>query len=429
MSVIQAGRTELSGADWFLVSVEQMMRASGQGEHAGLTVLRLGPGFEIDALRSAAARLAEASPIAAARLRKPILGVPRWQWNGNAHANFPVSEERGTWENVGVELLNAMSESPVKFVVLPEADGRVTVLVRWRHSLLDGKGVELFLAEIARLADEKAEPSRENSWGPPAPRTQGWRAFAREAEKFKDHFYELSKLGIRSLGGTKAKAAEARFFVEEFSIEETARIAARAEQVTHGVFQMGWFLSATMRMHLAVLEQRGETAESFQSGCAVQQRKRGARHPIWQNQVSQLFFHMLPAELADHASAARRLNEQFGEQTRQRLDAAFAAMTRLFRRLPSRLYLRMLLRNSGGHITSFFFSHTGEFLPECKTFCGAAVEDGWHIPSVSQPPGTGVFFSQRGGKLAATISWREESISNEELELMRSKMREDLLGI
>lgn len=428
MPVNQAGRTELSGADWFLVSVEQMMRAAGQGEHAGLTVLRLGPGFEIDALRSAAARLAEASPIAAARLRKPILGVPRWQWNQAARADFPVSEGRGSWKIVGGELLNAPSEAAVKFVVLPETDGIATVLVRWRHGLLDGKGVELFLAEIARLSDEPTDPPRENSWGSPVRRTQGWRAFVREAEKFKDHFYELSKLGVRSLGGTKAQAVAARFLIEEFSIEESARIAARAEEVTHGVFQMGWFLSATMRMHLAVLEQRGETAESFQSGCAVQQRKRGARHPIWQNQVSQLFFHLLPAELADHASAARRLNEQFSEQTRQRLDAAFAAMTRLFRRLPSRLYLRMLLRNSGGHLTSFFFSHTGEFLPECKTFCGAPIEDGWHIPSVSQPPGTGVFFSQRGGKLAATISWREGSVTERELELMRTKLREDLLG-
>ena len=391
-------------------------------------MLRLGPGFEIDALRSAAARLAGASPIAAARLRKPILGVPRWQWGTETRAIFPVGEAHGTWKDSGDELLNAQSEAPVKFVVLPEADGRATVLVRWRHGLLDGKGVELFLAEIARLADEKAEPPRNNSCDSPAPRTKGWRAFLREAEKFKDHFYKLSKLGIRSLGGEKARAGAARFFVEEFSVEETVRIAARAESVTHGIFQTGWYLATAMRMHLAVLERRGETAESFQSGCAVQQRKRGARHPIWQNHVSQLFFHLLPAELADHASAARLLNEQFSEQTRQRLDTAFAAMTRLFRRLPARLYLRMLLRNSGGHLTSFFFSHTGEFLPECRTFCGATVEDGWHVPSVSQPPGTGVFFSQRGGKLAATISWREGSISREELELMRSKMREDLLG-
>lgn len=428
MPVTQAGRTELSGADWFLVSVEKMMRAAGQGEHAGITVLRLGPGFQIGVLRFAAARLADASPIAAARLRKPILGVPRWQWDSEARANFPVSEGRGTWGDAGGELLNAPCDAPVTFVVLPEADGRATVLMRWRHGLLDGKGAELFLAEIARLSDEKSDPSRENSWGLPAPRTQGWRSFLRDAEKFKDHFYALSKLGIRSLGGVKARAGAARFLVEEFSAEESARIAARAEGVTHGVFQMGWFLAATMRMHLAVLRRRGEAAESFQSGCAVQQRKRGSRHPIWQNQVSQLFFHMLPAELADHAGAARRLNEQFGEQTRQRLDAAFAAMTRLFRRLPARLYLRMLLRNSGGHLTSFFFSHTGEFLPECRTFCGAHVEDGWHIPSVSQPPGTGVFFSQRGGKLAATISWREGSVNDEELELMRTTMREDLLG-
>ena len=72
----------LSGADWFLATAERMMLAAGQGEHMGLTVLRLGPGLDLAALRSAAARLAAASPIAAARLlqahpRRAALGVAR----------------------------------------------------------------------------------------------------------------------------------------------------------------------------------------------------------------------------------------------------------------------------------------------------------------------------------------------------------------
>jgi len=67
-----------------------MMLAAGQGEHAGLTVLHLGPGFEMVTLRFAAARLAAASPIAAARLRKAILGVPRWQWRAQTRPSFPV---------------------------------------------------------------------------------------------------------------------------------------------------------------------------------------------------------------------------------------------------------------------------------------------------------------------------------------------------
>jgi hypothetical protein len=84
----------LSGADWFLATAERMMLAAGQGGHMGLTVLRLGPGLDLAALRSAAARLAAASPIAAARLPKAILGVPRWVWRAWTRAPlFP-------WRNI-----------------------------------------------------------------------------------------------------------------------------------------------------------------------------------------------------------------------------------------------------------------------------------------------------------------------------------------
>ncbi len=191
---------------------------------------------------------------------------------------------------------------------------------------------------------------------------------------------------------------------------------------------MCWFLAVAMRMHHTVLRQRGEDAESYQSSCAVQQRKRGARHPIWQNHVSQLFFRLLPAELADLGAAARALQEQFVAQTRQRLDLAFVTMSRLLRRMPAGFYLRMLRNNSHGHLTSFFFSHTGELLPECRTFCGAPIEHGWHVPSVCQPPGTGVFFSQRDARLTAVISWREGALRDGELETLRAQLRADLLG-
>ena len=183
-----------------------------------------------------------------------------------------------------------------------------------------------------------------------------------------------------------------------------------------------------MRMHHAVLCRRGEDAESFQSNCAVHVRKRGARHPIWQNHVSQLFFRLLPSELGDLAEAARNLQGQFVAQTRERLDVAFATASCFLRRMPAGLYLRMVRNGSHGIITSFFFSHTGAFLPECRTFCGAPIEHGWHVPSVCQPPGTGVFFSQRGARLTAVISWREGALRAGELEVLRAQLRADLLG-
>lgn len=405
------------------------MRAAGQGAHVGLTVMHTGPGFDLARFRSAVERLAAESPISKGRLTKAPLGVPRWDWDPAARAVFPIFVHDGEvdWEEIARRNIVESDGSPIRFDVVPRSWGH-TILFRWLHVLLDGKGAELLLAEIARLAADPSLSSKPHSWGHQTPKPKGWRAVLGEAERFKDHFYVLSKQGIRSLGGVVARAGAPRFHVDEFTVDETARITARAAEVSRGMFQIGWFLAATMRAHLRVLDARGETTDSFQSGCAVQERKRGARHPIWQNQVSQLFFCLRPAELADLATAAGLLQTQFTDMSRNRLEVAFAVMARLFRRLPAWFYLRMLRRNSGGHLTSFFFSHTGEFLPECAEFCGAPVEHGWHIPTVSQPPGTGIFFGQRGGKMTATFSWREGVLREGELELLHRSIREDLLG-
>lgn len=423
-------RTPLSGADAFLLAVERMMLAAGQGRHLGLTVLELGPGFDLARFRAAVQRVADASPLAAARLRHAFGCVPHWEWSAQTRAAFPVfSHPIGAERDAFCAArLNDANDDPVRFDVLPHADGTATLVMCWRHFLLDGRGAELLVAEIARLADDPAAAPRENSWGPAPTRAGGWRERLGEAENFKDHFYKNARVGIDSLSGAMPRAGAARFALERFSVEETGRLAERASAITRGLFSLAWFLAVTVRAHRAVFLRRGAEPESYQASCAVQERKRGARHPIWQNRVSQLFFCLRRDEAADLENAARSLHAQFTALSQARMPQAFATMTGLFRRLPTAWYLRFIRGNSGGHITSFFYSHTGQFLPECAECAGAPVRDGWHIPSVSAPPGTGVFFSERGGRLTATISWREGAVSDEEIALLRATLREDLLG-
>ncbi len=423
-------RTPLSGADAFLLAVERMMLASGQGRHLGLTVLELGPGFDAARFRSAVERIATASPLAAARLRHPLARVPHWVWSDETRATFPVTAhalgiDRDSFSETR---LNHAGDEPVRFDVLPRADGTTTLVMCWRHFLLDGRGAELLLAAVARLAADPAATALENSWGPPPTRAGGWRARLGEAENFKDHFYKNARVGIDSLSGPEPRAGSARFALEQFSVEETSHLAERASTITRGLFSLAWFLAVTMRAHRAVFQKRGAEPDSYQASCAVQERKRGARHPIWQNRVSQLFFCLRRDEAADLENAARTLHEQFTTLSQARMPQAFATMTGLFRRMPTSWYLRFIRGNSGGHITSFFYSHTGQFLPECEEIASAKINDGWHIPSVSAPPGTGIFFSERGGRLTATISWRAGAVTDDEIALMRATLREDLLG-
>lgn len=202
----------------------------------------------------------------------------------------------------------------------------------------------------------------------------------------------------------------------------------RAEPVTGGIFALPWFLAVAMRAHAAVFRSRGMTEGSLECTISVQGRKRGMSGPIFQNHVSQLFFALPLAGLASTEEAARLLQEQFAAMTRERFDAAFIVMIDWMRRLPAPLYRRFLRREASGQLASFYHAHTGEFLPGVRDFCGGAVTDGWHIPSVAQPPGTGLFFSEREGKLTASLCWREGVLSASERALIIDSLRADLLG-
>ena len=184
-----------------------------------------------------------------------------------------------------------------------------------------------------------------------------------------------------------------------------------------------------MRAHAAVFRARGQHDGSLECTISVQGRKRGARGPIFQNQVTQLFFARPLADLASVEDSARALHGQFAAMTRGKFDEAFLVMIDWMRRLPAPLYRRFLRREASGQLASFYHAHTGEFLPGLREFCGGTVVDGWHVPSVPQPPGTGLFFSEREGRLTASLCWRDGVLSADEQALMLSEMRGDLLGV
>jgi hypothetical protein len=161
----------------------------------------------------------------------------------------------------------------------------------------------------------------------------------------------------------------------------------------------------------------------------VQARKPKARHPIFQNQVTVLHFKLPASHISDLEKSTALIQAQFEEAVRGGLESSAATMLWWMRRLPTGLYRGFLQKDTGGEIVSFFQSHTGDFLPGLRDICEASIENGWHIPSVSQPPGSGIFFSEHEGRLSATISWREGSLGKSEVDTMESSLRSDLLGL
>ena len=405
------------------------MRCAGQGRHVGVTVVEVGAGFSLERLRSAAERFAASQPMLAAEVRRGWPGaVPVWR--PGASARIEVAEHAvGTdWRAVAEEFLQGRRPERMRFDVIPVADGGVVVLMGWSHLLLDARGIELAWAELARLAADEGAAPEADSWALPWPGAGSWRERVRAVRPFLERYWELRASRVVSAGPPPARATEARFEVERFTKEETTAMKRRAEPVTGGIFALPWFLAVAMRAHARVLRARGVTGGALECTISVQGRKRGARGPIFQNQVSQMFFALPVDGVGSVAEAARELQGQFAKMTRDKFELSFAVMIDAMRRLPAPLYRRFLRREASGQIASFYHAHTGEFLPRLEEFCGGEILDGWHVPSVPQPPGTGLFFSERAGRLTASLCWREGVLSEEERDGMLASVRGDLLG-
>jgi hypothetical protein len=425
-------RVPLTGCDAYFLAIEQMMERAGQGRHVGLSVAELGEGLDLARLRDAARRFSLSHPLLHAKIQARFpFTEPAWiakpPFDPHAAPVFTHPEGQDLQE-LCERLLADPQEAFFQIHVVPRAGGHFLV-ARWFHLLFDGRGAELALEEIARLAENPDEPpSVRDSWGIPFPPPKGLAARWRHPQAFIDRHYELKPFDFRSLGGQKPRASRPRFRVVNFNAEESQSIRKRADRFTGGIFHLPFFFAAASRAHAAVFRARGAEPASYYSPAPVQARKRWMRHPIFQNEVTVLFFKLRAEETWNFETAVASLQKQFDRSVRAGVEHSFATMLWWMRRLPTWLHRRFLLADTGGELTSFFQSHTGEFMAETASFCGAEIRNGWHIPTVSQPPGTGVFFNDHKGRLTATIAWREGAIDETEVDLMVESLRRDLAG-
>lgn len=431
-------------ADCFLLALDAFMRRTGQGDHVTQSVLELAGPPDLVALRAAAARVVQKHPLLAARLRR---SWRTWLAYWEIPAVLPEALAIGLWREAGspgalgaearevadpmARLEEIMSEPLAATLLNARLDvvelrgGRCLVALSWRHTLIDGKGAELLLVEIARLAAgidtpiEGKEPVR-----PPLT----VKDLVLKTKPAINRFQQLAKLGFASLSGPRPRAGRGRYQIITLDAADSNQLRARVESMTGALFPMAFYVACTARAHDRVFRHRGKMPGGFVASVPIQTRKRGARGPLFHNQVTVFFFSGKRAELATIEGAAVAMKTQFAEMSRARLDESFSAVLELMMRLPASLFMRVVRWQFKGEIGSFFHSHTGNFAPEISEFAGAKIVNGFHLPCLGTPPGTGVFFSERDGRVTITITWREGILTDEERRLMAAQVLEDCLG-
>lgn len=433
-------------ADCFLLAMDSFMRRTGQGEHITQSVLELEGPPDLARLRAAARRVVEKHPLLVARLRRSWrTWLPYWDVPDAAGRALPV----GLWRESGApgafgpeapEVADAMAHlqrimaKPLdeaagalnaRLDVIERRDGRCLLALSWRHLLVDGKGAELLLVEIARLCDgvDLPEETRE----PTRPR-RSMRELSRLAKPAIHRFKTLAALGIKSLSGPRPRRGRGHYQVVTLDAADSSRLKVRVEAMSGALFPMAFFVACAARAHDRVLQHRGSRPDGCVASVPIQTRKRGARGPLFQNQVTVFFFGATRAELGTMEAATQTMKQQFAEMTRARLDESFNAILELMMRLPASLFMRVVRWQFRGEICSFYHSHTGVFAPEIEEFAGAKITNAFHLPCLSTPPGTGIFFSERDDRISVAFTWRDDCLSEEERRLLVAQTLEDALG-
>lgn len=441
-----ATRVPVRVADCFLLAMDAFMRRTGQGEHITQSVVELDRVPDLDRLRAASRRVVEKYPLLVARLRRDWrTWLPYWEVPAASARALPV----GLWREAGapgvlggearevgaaMERLQEIMAEPMderagplnaRLDLIERRDGRCLLALSWRHLLIDGKGAELLLVELARLCEgiDQPDETREK----PRPEVP-WRERVAKTKAAIKRFEELARLGIRSLSGPRPRGGRGYYQIITLGEADSARVRARCEQMCGALFPMAFYLAASARAHDRVFEHRGQRPGGYVASVPIQIRKRGARGPLFHNQVTVFFFGATRAELATMESASATMKQQFAMMTRARLDESFTAILEMMMRLPSSLFMRVVRWQFKGEICSFYHSHTGAFCPEIAEFAGAKITNAFHLPCLSSPPGSGVFFSERDGRVSIAISWRKGCLSDDERRLMAAQTLEDVLG-
>jgi len=417
------------------------MRRTGQGRHLAATVLECEGSPDIARIRHAAESLGRNHPILRAKnARSKKDWIARWQTDGEAPAPVPLQ----LWHLPGVpaegteipsleELIHRVINGTdidihepgpnLLFHVLVLSPDRWALVLAWSHSLMDAVGMTKLLQ---LLASESHDPADTPPSGEPAASPSVSELY-KQAYPMIEEMRKFPSWRPRSLHRKGARPGASRFHVARFGREETAVIRAKMAATAGELLLLPYFACCAARAVQAVIAARfPEEGASVLLSLPVQRQSDPAKRPLFSNHMIPYTLLLTPEELAELKPATSALYRKYADFMRRKLPAAMHALMQMMERCPSRFYNLPAFIYMRGEICSLFHSHTGAFVPGAESMFGSRIANGYHVPSVSAPPGIGIFFSEHDGQLTMTLSWKDGCLSLLELELLKETLAQDL---
>ncbi|TLD69079.1 hypothetical protein FEM03_19625 [Phragmitibacter flavus] len=441
-------RLPLRPADFFVVGFDQLLRGHGQMGHIAHSFLELESVPDVGALRRLIAELPKVFPLLNARLKRSwLVGLPRWVpagrllelelklWSQKGSAGRLKAEGAVEFDDLQLLLEDAVNKTLRRerdgwvnagFELIEKADGGVVLVFSWSHLIFDGVGAELFLQEMDRLLKGEVQQAIPPYVTSEPVKTLPWGERFKAVEPMIKRFYAIMEKRFECLGSRQFVPGRTRFEVLTLTKEQTAEVQKRSTAVSGPLINMPFHLACAMRAHWRVFDHRGESPGSLMCCVPVQVRRKGARGPVFQNQLTMFFGTVDGEDLKTLDGAARVVQDQHAQFLKDRLDESFQQLMSMMKPMPPKLHMKFIQFQMKGLFTSFYHSNTGPFAPSLDEFLGVKVTNAYHVPGISTPPGTGIFANEKHGRLVLTLCWKEGAMTEEERGIFMEQLLTDL---
>lgn len=446
----------LTGADCFLRAFEAEVRRTADASHLSQLVLRLGPGFDIDAFRKLVDDVSRANPIVRSPIRRQAgIGAPRYRLDLAAPApGVPIEvhpqpavvaqADQPTLGPVPEAFFRRLNDrfdarrgKLLRIDVVPRGGTHpgTDVALTWQHMLFDGTGSEFFVEHLAACSADASLPREipitrvQGGASSPAaaelPSASGERG--RMAQAWNNYMKGMAAQPPGSLAGPLRRVRQ-QLRYDQLRLERDAAAAAmeRAKTMAGFLTPMLFFLAVSLRAHQAVADRRGSSPASWVVPLPVNLRPKGSQREVFRTHVSLLWFQVTPDQTRDLAGLIEVLKAQRLAAIRNKLVEAGVAAMDFARYAPARVYSHMARRTFGGELASFFFAYTAEFAAAAESLCGATILDAFHAPSVPASPGSALVFCLRGGGLDVVHVHQAGVVDDAECATMRGQVLRDL---
>jgi acyl carrier protein len=436
------------GCDYFVWSFDTHSRKTGQGGHKAHSFLELEAVPDVARLREVLAVAADRHPMMNALIRRrSFFARPSWvPPKERAVPELRLFSEEGSPGRLmgegGIRCgdVRAVMEETVntpmpqatkshwpkaRFTLIERKEGGATLIFSWSHMMMDGVGAEFFLEELDRLSGAGGEPIRAVEAGEEGG-AMTWRQRWEVARPMVRFFRSMSQRPFDCLGPRRPRPGRTSFAVYPLTEEETRITNERCAAMGSGLVNMPFYLACVARAHHRVMEGRGMRPESHVCSVPVQIRRKGVRGPMFQNHVTMFFGVLVPEEVGSLERSVSSLIAQHASFLKNRLGEALNDLMQSMSVIPPGLYMKFISMQMRGPFASFFHSHTGEFAPGMDRFLGVRITGAYHVPGIGTPPGTGIFFNEKNGRLVITFCWHEGAVTDEERGMMLAQLLGDL---